>query len=240
MSKERIEWIIHGTAENDPQRVKNVSDLMALVDHFGFLPLFKNSVPGFSLEERTLALDWWSGNVERDPWEWRQIAARSGNVVYGKFFNKKAGFLSPKWLPRFANWRRDGYDFDARWEDAKASLRCKRIMDQFAEGGEFPSFALKQRAGFGKNGEHNFDSAVTELQMQTYLVVNDFRQKTNKAGLPYGWAVSVYAMPETVWGYDFVRSAYCETPECSKMHIYQHIRELFPDSTDARIRSILK
>ena len=41
----------------------------------GFLPLFKNEIPGFSVEERTVAKYWWSGNVERDPWEWREIIA---------------------------------------------------------------------------------------------------------------------------------------------------------------------
>ena len=44
---------------------------------------------------------------------WREIIARSGKVAYGKFFDKKAGFISVEWLPVFANYRRDGDDFDA-------------------------------------------------------------------------------------------------------------------------------
>lgn len=239
MGKERIEWIIHGTALNDPRRINSVQNLIACVNEIGFLPLFKNSIPGFSVEERTMSADWWSGNAA-DPWEWRQIAARSGEVVYGKFFNKKSGFLSLDWLPRFANWRRDGYDFDARWEDAKAGWRCKRIMDQYEGQPELPSFELKNRAGFGKNGESNFDGTVTELQMQTYLVIRDFRQKTNKAGLPYGWPIAVYATPETLWGYKHVTSAYSEAPETSKACVYQHIRSVFPDATESQIKSVLK
>ena len=38
---------------------------------------------------------------------------RYGKVAYGKFFDKKAGFISLEWLPYFANYRRSGYDFDA-------------------------------------------------------------------------------------------------------------------------------
>ena len=30
------------------------------------------------------------------------------------------------------NYRRDGYDFDALWDDEKASRRQKKIMDLFA------------------------------------------------------------------------------------------------------------
>ena len=68
-----------------------------------------------------------------DPWEWREIIARSGKVAYGKFFDKKAGFISKQWFPYFANFRRDGYDFDALWDDEKASIRQKKIMDFYLE-----------------------------------------------------------------------------------------------------------
>ena len=51
--------------------------------------------------------------------------ARRGDVAYGKFFDKKAGFISREWLPYFLNFRRDGYDFDALWEDGKASYKQK-------------------------------------------------------------------------------------------------------------------
>ena len=58
------------------------------------LPLFKNEIDGFSAEEHTSALYWWSGDPEQDPWEWRELIARSGQAAYGKFFGKKAGFIS--------------------------------------------------------------------------------------------------------------------------------------------------
>lgn len=44
---------------------------MLMGNESGFLPLFKNGIPGFSLEERTVPDYWWSGDEERDPWEWR-------------------------------------------------------------------------------------------------------------------------------------------------------------------------
>lgn len=48
----------------------------------------------------------------------------------------QAGFISKAWFPHFANYRRDGYDFDSRWDEELASMRAKRIMDQFGEGTE--------------------------------------------------------------------------------------------------------
>lgn len=84
------------------------------INEIGFLPLFKNEVEGFSAEEHVSPLCWWTGDAENDLWEWREIIARSGEVAYGKFFGKKTGFVSKEWFPVFANYRRDGYDFDAR------------------------------------------------------------------------------------------------------------------------------
>ena len=46
-------------------------------------------------------------------------------LVYGKFFEKKAGFISLKLWPDFCNYRRDGYDFDARSDDGLAPYKDK-------------------------------------------------------------------------------------------------------------------
>ena len=104
-----------------------------MIDEVGFLPLFKNEVDSFSAEENTSDLYWWTGDEEQDPWEWRRLIAHSGGVVYGKLFDGKAGFISRAWFPHFANWRRDGYDFDSRWDEELATMRQKRIIDQRRE-----------------------------------------------------------------------------------------------------------
>lgn len=240
MGNESGEWIMYGTDADDPNRIKSIPELIQYINKVGFLPLFRNSVPGFSVEEHTLGSDWWSGDPERDPWEWRQIIAADGEVAYGKFFGGKAGFISLQWLPYFANWRRDGYDFDARWDDGKANFRSKRIMDILDENKELPSYEIKQRGGFGKDGQKNFDGTVTNLQMQIYIVIRDFRQRTNKAGQPYGWSVAVYSMPENIWGYDLLSSAYSETPESSRDRIYCHVQNICPEATMEHIRKLLK
>ena len=48
---------------------------------------------------------------------------RRGVVAYGKLFAKKAGLVSREWYPGLANYRRNGYDSDARYEDGLASHR---------------------------------------------------------------------------------------------------------------------
>ena len=108
MAVENGEWIMRGPDRDDPACIRSWDALVDWIDQVGFLPLFRNEIEGFSAEERTCPFDWWSGDAARDPWEWRQVIARSGRVAYGKFFGKKAGFISRRWFPHFANWRRDG------------------------------------------------------------------------------------------------------------------------------------
>lgn len=238
MAYENGTWIMHGLPASDPGCILTVEALEDYIDAVGFLPLFKNDVPGFSVEEHTRPEYWWSGDAARDPWEWRAVIAAGSRIAYGKFFDKKAGFISKAWLPYFVNARRDGYDFDALWDDGKAAYRQKRIMDLFDDGTELFSNELKEKAGFGKGGEKNFEGVLTALQMELYLCVREFRQRLNKRGEPYGWALAVYCRPEHLWGYDHVASAYGEEPAASRARILARMRELYPGVTDKQLKNL--
>ncbi|MBO6196157.1 MAG: hypothetical protein J6O03_01585 [Butyrivibrio sp.] len=239
MGNENGTWIMYGVDWNDPECLHTVRDAINYINETGFLPLFKNDIPGFSLEERTVPDYWWCGDPDVDPWEWRELIARSTEVAYGKFFDKKAGFISKEWLPYFANHRRDGYDFDALWDDEKASRRQKKIMDVLELEQEIYSNELKARAGFGKGGEKGFDGTVTDLQMKTYLCVRDFRQRRNKKGELYGWPIAIYTKPETLWGYDHVTSAYKESSADSGARIAEHMKDIYPIATSAQMKKVL-
>ena len=242
MGNESGTWIMYGVEPDDPECIHTVDEAIEYINEVGFLPLFKNEIPGFSLEEWTVAEHWWSENPEVDPWEWRAVIARRGEVAYGKFFDGKAGFISREWLPYFANYRRDGYDFDALWDDEKASRRQKKIMDLFAEDladEELFSNEIKQNAGFGKDGEKGFDGTITDLQHLLYLCVSDFRQKKNKKGQEYGWAIAVYSTPEHIFGYDCVTSAYSENPLESGKKIAMHLMDVYPIATSDQIKKLI-
>ena len=242
-------WIMKGLDWNDPLRIRTWEELVNWVNEVGFLPLFANEVPGFSAEEHVHADSWWTGDPIQDPWIWREIIAGSHKVAYGKFFHNKAGFISLQWLPYFANARRDGYDFDSRWEDGLASRREKAIMDILVETDEegdtvFPdkqvlSTDLKREAGFGKGREKNFPGITTALQMQTYLVISGFRRRRNKKGAEYGMPVSVLQPPEAVWGYKAVTAAYGENPSASWERLYRRVKEVFPEAEEAAVKRVI-
>lgn len=243
MEVENGKWTLFGLSRSDSNCFKTVDEAAAYINEIGFLPFFKNEIEGFSLEERTASADWWCGDPVHDPWEWRAVIARNREIAYGKFFGKKAGFISKKWLPYFANYRRDGYDFDSLYEDGKAPLKHKNIMIGFYEDkadSEIFSNVLKQQAGFGKGGDKGFDGAITNLMMQLYLVNCDFRKRVNKSGEEYGWDVAVYSTPEHIWGYSHVTSRYSEDPKESLMAIVNRLKEKFPDASESIIKKVVK
>ena len=232
------EWVMKGCGGNDPGRLRSPEDLLKLIGEIGFLPLFSNDIAGFSVEERTPAGDWWTDSPS-DPWAWRQVLACSESAAYGKFFDKKAGFVSKEWFPDFANFRRDGYDWEGLYEDGKMKYRNRQILealepDALAVGLELLTCDLKKKAAVTKG----FEGAVTELQMQTFLIMGGFRQKVNKQGAAYGWHVAVLMTPETKWGCDFV-NGYTGRPEDAWNRIRGQVKRFFPDAGETEIRKVL-
>ena len=239
------QWYMAGPDWDDEGCIHTSGELLDVIERVGFLPLFANEIEGFSVENMTDPAFWWCGDESRDPWEWRTVLARTGKVAYGKFFGGRAGFVSKKWFPYFANYRRDGYDFDALYEDGKAGYREKLLMDLFVPSGvdmwdvkvssleasgcaaSLYTHEMKDKGGFGKGGEKNFEGVLTKLQMQSYLIVKDFRPRLNKRGEEYGWAVAIMTPPEYLWGYKFVTGRYKETPEESFRAIEKQIGKHF-------------
>ena len=123
--------------------LRSSDDLIAAVEQYGFLPFFRNEIHGFSIEELCPPELWFADDID-GPWEWKGPAARSGKCLYGKLFNKKAGFVSREWIPDFANLRRDGYDFDARWDDGLASYKDKELYEAIDGEGGMLSKRLKE------------------------------------------------------------------------------------------------
>ncbi len=232
-------WLPEGLNSDDPKRIKTSDELSEFIDEIGFLPLFKNSVPGFSVEERTSAGGWWSGMSE-DPWAWREVIAGEGRIAYGKLFGNRAGFISREWYPIFASYRRDGYDFDSRYEDGLASFRAKKIMDVMNLCEVLPSNELKAAAGFVKGGEKGFEGVLTQLQMQTYLTVKSFQRRTNKKNEEYGWPVANYCTSERLFGEEYVRSAYTLNPMEAKQKILLRVKEYLPEADLSEIDKVIR
>lgn len=221
------------------RELRSPEDIVALTAELGFLPFFAGEIPGFSVEDCCPPELWFSENAD-GPWEWKGPAARSGQCVYGKFFGGKAGFISKEWFPGFANLRRDGYDFDARYEEGLAARKDRAVYDTLTEHGALLSKELKRLCNYHKGGNKGFDTIITRLQMQTYVTIGDFVYLQDKYGQTYGWGVAQYTTPEARFGYDFVTSAYRKDPAESKADILAHLKSILPDADEAQLLKLIK
>lgn len=216
-------------------RVTGIDDLELTANICGLLPFFCCTVPGFSVEELTPPEFWFPDGTD-GPWEWRMEVARRGNVAYGKLFAGKAGFCSREYYPDLANYRRDGYDFDARWDDGLANYRDKQIIDALTRFGPMLTRDLREASGVDKG----FETCLTRLQMQTYITVCGFEYMRDKHGRPFGWGVARYAITESFLGEDLPRSAYSRTPAESKARLMERLRELCPAADEKTLLKLIK
>ena len=219
--------------------LRSAKDIVRLVGEVGFLPFFANDIKGFSIEECCPRELWFANGVD-GPWEWKGPAARTGTCVYGKFFGGKAGFVSLEWFPDFVNYRRNGYDFDARYEDGLAPRKDKDVYDTIAARGALLSKELKELCNYKKGGNKGFETVITRLQMQTYVNIADFVYLQDKFGRPYGWGVAKYSTPEELFGYGAVTSAYQREPRESKRRLIDHLSGLLPDAAEGQILKLIK
>lgn len=216
--------------------IHSAAELETLVQEIGFLPFFSCTVRNFSIEEFTPSSYWFIYSLN-GPREWRMELVRRGVVAYGKLFAKKAGLVSREWYPDLANHRRNGYDFDTRWEAGLASYMEKRIMDVLLSEGPTLSKDLKRLAGFGNDGLKGFNTAITNLQMQTYVTVHSFEYEQDNYGRP---GIARYAVTEDVLGEDVTRGAYNRSPAESKEKILQHLRLLCPKALDRALERLIR
>lgn len=216
--------------------------LIETVKELGFLPFFRNNVPGFSLEERAAPSCWFSydGGGVWKAWEWKGPVIRRGSFAYGKFFRGKAGFISAEAFLDFANYRRDGYDMDALYDDGLAKPADLELWEILSRAESLSTPELKQLAGYGRGGKKGYDSIITRLQMRCYAVVSDFDYRTDKYGNRAGWGIARYQTPERRFGPDFRRLVYRRSPEESRERILERLSALFPSAPTEEILRILR
>ena len=221
--------------------IDSKSELIEIINEYGFLPFFENSIEGFSVEEHITRECWYNnlGDSFWPAWEWKGPIIRETGCAYGKFFEKKACYVSPEWFAELANYRRDGYDFDARYEDGLSSYRDRQLYELIDSTAPVISKRLKQLGNYKKGGNTGFDTIVTRLQAQCYVVISDFVYLKDKFGNPYGWGVAEYSTPERFMGDSFTEKVYQNSPRDSFEKILEHFCRLFPNEDINKLRKFI-
>ena len=225
------------------KKIRRIEDLIETVDEIGFLPFFCSRIYGFSLEDHVADSAWyrgrWHGKVVWDAWNWKGELLRDKSLIYGKFFEGKAGFISKEWFPDFCNYRRDGYDFDSRFEDGLANYKDKGIVEYLQQSGATLTKNIKDDLNYKKGGNKGFETVITRLQMQTYVVPVNYEYSVRKSGEEFGWGNCRYDIADNYWGKKLCCSAYKREPEESYEKIMKQFKKLLPEADENDIKKLI-
>ncbi|MBQ9662943.1 MAG: hypothetical protein IJV40_07350 [Oscillospiraceae bacterium] len=226
--------------------VRSKQDLIRAVETYGIVPYFATSIPGFSLEEHCSPAALWSDTGE-DSWAWKGPVIRATGCAYGKFFEKKSVYVSLDWFCDLANYRRDGYDFDARYDDGLAKFDDKQLYDLIDANAPALSKDLRRAGGYAYNGRwqktegrKGFDASLLRLQELCYITTSNFVYTLDKHGNQRGWGVAEYSTPEKFMGAAFSDRVYQRSPEESYARLMEHLLSLFPAVPEKALKKFLK
>ena len=218
------------------KEIYSAAQLTDYIHQVGFLPLLYSGIRGFSAEEvvdddcRYVVLP--DGGWDWPLWKWKGPIVSDGHCVYGKFFDKKAGFISFDWWPDFCNYRRSKYPLpeEGSIEDS--------ILMTLREHGSLITRELRAACGFdGPKMRSRFDGYITRLQMRCLIVTEDFVYPRDKHNREYGWGWSLLTTPEQLYGQEACR---CQrSPEESLQRLQSHFRKVLPEATERQLERLI-
>ena len=218
-------------------KIHSCQELIGYIGRVGFLPLLPMGVAGWSADEMvdedckyTKLPD---GGWEWPLWEWKGPILQESGCAYGKFFQRKAGFISREWWPDFCNYRRSLYP-----QPEEGSIE-EIILVTLKEYGSLITRKLRAACGFtGPKMRSRFDAYVTRLEMGGYIVTEDFVYPHDRHGREYGWGWSLLTTPETLFGREACHPE-C-TPEESRERLLAHFREILPEVPERKLDVLLR
>jgi len=190
--------------------LKKYEDFIDRVNDLGFMA-FSNILPGFpSLPEETSNESWHTGDMDTDPWRWKDRAAEEKRLAFGCILGGNKGFVSASMYSLFftafhpqehmEERRAYGQISQTLWQlwqlftgcmDEQETLITATRTNTLLDTGD-----IRRRMGVAKKGGSKVDRAIQELQQYYYVTVAGNRQKVDKFGQPYGWPSNVYETVE--------------------------------------------
>lgn len=226
--------------------IKTKQDLIDAIEEFGIVPFFENNIKGFSIEENVDPKVYFSDGP--GVWEWKGPVILETKCAYGKLFNKKAAFVRKDVYYDLANYKRDGYDFDARVSDGLVNYNEEFLYNIIASKHSILSKTAKAIGGYIKPKEKGkdawvprkgFDTTITNLQMKGYVLTIDFDYEVDKNGEFYGWGIARYATAEEYYGKSFAKKCYKRSPEESYKRLYKLIKKINPEASKEEIEKFI-
>lgn len=213
--------------------INSATAMIKAIRTYGFIPLFKCGIEGWSIEEMTEPEYWFTSSDQLGPWDWKIEAVREGDIAYGKFLGGAAGFATIEYYRHLMNYRRSlpkyrvalGEDFQStKQKEVQMKALAPTAFKLIKERGAVESKEIRMALGVKKNVS---DTVISFLEMGTWTVVADFIRLYRGKNLEYnGWQRSIITMPDDL--FEEPTKVDC-TPEESRRLLIDHVKSFYPD-----------
>ncbi|MCH5226334.1 MAG: hypothetical protein J1F16_00745 [Muribaculaceae bacterium] len=224
--------------------------MLNAVDQIKILPFFPNNIKNLSISELCAPGMLFGGNYDEGCWEWKGPVIRQKTAAYGKFFRRKAGFVSLELLADFLNYRRYSYPIKAgstdemlleiiKENDSLTSTELKKLVfgnRKRTRWDELPESNLMIPAN---SKSKSLESPLQRLQMGGWILISDFEYKKTRSGERYGWGVARYSTPEVHFG-DSLLMPSDRNPLESLQNIIDKMKKIWPNVSQKNWEKLLK
>lgn len=244
--------------------INSAASMINVIRAYGFIPLFKCGIKGWSIEEMTDPEYWFTSSDQLGPWDWKIEAVREGDIAYGKFLGGAAGFATTEYYRHLMNYRRSlpryrvvlGEDFQSTKQNeilmkALAPEAYRTITETGGVESKDIRMALNKavtpellesvtpscRANLSPSVKKSIsDTVISFLEMGTWSVVADFIRLYRGKNLEYnGWQRSILTTPDELFEQSVVVDC---TPEESRQFLIEHVKSFYPNE-EKKIEKII-
>lgn len=204
--------------------------MLEAIRHYGIVPFFKCGIPGWSIEEMTAKDCWFMSSQVLGPWDWKIDVIQSGEIAYGKYLRRKAGFATAECYghllnhrrsqQRYRQWTEGGTDAPRTVDDRLNALMASVTLEIVKEHGSIDSGELRSilekrvpadaRMGVGGHMEKYLlpkikktaqDFVMGYLDMGCYTLTGGFQRVFRGPNAEYsGWQRASVTTPEELFG----------------------------------------
>lgn len=190
-------------------------------------------------------IKWHTDIPDTDPWAWRMMSIQEDitdpkdQIIYGKVFFNKGGYITGKWYPYFYAVRRDSRSFDQLYESGNISHMAKRIYDIVRQNPNISLQEIKLALNATKEDKSPINTALTKLQAGLFITISGQTFKVGKDGKPYGWPVTIFSTVEDFVHPSIIEKASTLNPNQAYARLEQQILLLNPKASDKKIKKFI-
>ena len=212
--------------------VKHYDEFLEALNELGFI-LFGGRASGMlTLGDITAPGDWFCGEPETNPWEWRNLLCERRDGVYARMLGGQTFMVSSAWYPRFLAAYRECDSLPERYEAGLVSADVFEMYRMFEEKPFMGKHELTARFT-----RPRAEKALTVLQREMYITISGEVQKLSVDFKPIGWPSMEYARVD-VWAADALSES--EKLDCgqARREIRRRAGEISPGADEKALHKL--